>query len=48
MAKLSMSLNDAFNLVRARKTNVAPNFHFMEQLHTFERELSGKRVDTVR
>uniref|UniRef100_A0A1B6F2Q1 Dual specificity protein phosphatase n=2 Tax=Cuerna arida TaxID=1464854 RepID=A0A1B6F2Q1_9HEMI len=48
MAKLNMSLNDAFNLVRARKTNVAPNFHFMEQLHTFERELSGKRVDTVR
>lgn len=48
MAKLNMSLNDAFNLVRARKTNVAPNFHFMEQLHTFEGELSGKRTDTIR
>lgn len=50
MARLSLSLNDAFNLVRARKSNVAPNFHFMEQLHTFERELnlSGKRSDTVK
>lgn len=50
MARLSLSLNDAFNLVRARKSNVAPNFHFMEQLHTFERELnlSGKRSDTIK
>lgn len=40
MARRSMSLNDAFSLVRSRKSNVGPNFHFMEQLHAFERELT--------
>ncbi|KAL3267863.1 hypothetical protein HHI36_007004 [Cryptolaemus montrouzieri] len=39
MYKCSLNLNDAFNLVRSRKSNIAPNFHFMEQLLTFEREL---------
>jgi dual specificity MAP kinase phosphatase len=39
MYKLSLSLNDAFNVVRARKSNVAPNFNFMEQLHCFEQQL---------
>uniref|UniRef100_A0A1B6BWD5 Dual specificity protein phosphatase n=1 Tax=Clastoptera arizonana TaxID=38151 RepID=A0A1B6BWD5_9HEMI len=50
MARLSLSLNDAFNLVRSRKSNIAPNFHFMEQLHTFERELnsSGKHTETIK
>ncbi|XP_046741432.1 dual specificity protein phosphatase Mpk3 [Diprion similis] len=42
MHKCSLSLNDAFNLVRSRKSNVAPNFHFMEQLHSFERELRNR------
>ncbi|KAJ1532321.1 hypothetical protein ONE63_000928 [Megalurothrips usitatus] len=41
MYKMSLSLNDAFNLVRSRKSNIAPNFHFMEQLYNFERELHG-------
>jgi dual specificity MAP kinase phosphatase len=39
MYKCSLSLNDAFNVVRSRKSNIAPNFHFMEQLYNFEREL---------
>lgn len=39
MYKLNLSLNDAFTLVRNRKSNVGPNFHFMEQLHNFEQEL---------
>ena len=39
MYKCSLNLNDAFNVVRARKSNIAPNFHFMEQLYNFEREL---------
>lgn len=39
MYKCSLNLNDAFNLVRSRKSNIAPNFHFMEQLHNYEREL---------
>ncbi|XP_043259179.1 dual specificity protein phosphatase Mpk3 isoform X2 [Colletes gigas] len=42
MHKCSLSLNDAFNLVRSRKSNVAPNFHFMEQLHSFEKELRDR------
>ncbi|KAH0947446.1 hypothetical protein HN011_005540 [Eciton burchellii] len=45
MHKCSLSLNDAFNLVRSRKSNVAPNFHFMEQLHSFERELRDRGGD---
>ncbi|XP_058826572.1 dual specificity protein phosphatase Mpk3 isoform X2 [Topomyia yanbarensis] len=36
----TLSLNDAFSLVRARKPDVSPNFHFMEQLDTFERQLN--------
>lgn len=36
-----LSLNDAFTFVRARKPDVSPNFHFMEQLHTFERQLKN-------
>ncbi|XP_049782737.1 dual specificity protein phosphatase Mpk3-like [Schistocerca cancellata] len=44
MNKLSLSLNDAFNLVRSRKSNIAPNFHFMEQLHNYEQELSRPAV----
>ncbi|KAK9890845.1 hypothetical protein WA026_012191 [Henosepilachna vigintioctopunctata] len=39
MRKCSLNLNDAFNLVRSRKSNIAPNFHFMKQLHDFERDL---------
>ncbi|XP_077285874.1 mitogen-activated protein kinase phosphatase 3 isoform X2 [Arctopsyche grandis] len=34
-----LSLDDAFTLVRSRKADVAPNFHFMRQLHGFERDL---------
>lgn len=39
MQRHRLSLNDAFALVRSRKSDVAPNFHFMRQLHCFEREL---------
>ncbi|XP_059469659.1 dual specificity protein phosphatase Mpk3-like [Neocloeon triangulifer] len=39
MYKMHLSLNDAFNVVRNRKSNIAPNFNFMEQLHSFEQEL---------
>ncbi|XP_066993527.1 dual specificity protein phosphatase Mpk3 [Anabrus simplex] len=46
MYKLSLNLNDAFNLVRSRKSNIAPNFHFMEQLYSFERELASRDSDS--
>ncbi|XP_046387566.1 dual specificity protein phosphatase Mpk3 [Ischnura elegans] len=42
MHKLSLRLDDAFNLVRSRKADVAPNFHFMQQLLAFEREVLGE------
>lgn len=45
MYKLSLNLNDAFNMVRARKSNIAPNFHFMQQLHNFEHELARSPKD---
>jgi dual specificity MAP kinase phosphatase len=41
MYSRGLSLNDAFTFVRARKPDVSPNFHFMEQLHTFERQLKN-------
>ncbi|XP_021918498.1 dual specificity protein phosphatase Mpk3 isoform X2 [Zootermopsis nevadensis] len=47
MYKLSLNLNDAFNMVRARKSNIAPNFHFMQQLHNFECELARSPKDAT-
>ncbi|KAF8790316.1 dual specificity protein phosphatase Mpk3-like [Argiope bruennichi] len=40
MQKLRMSLNDAFDFVRQRKGNIAPNFNFISQLMIFERQLN--------
>lgn len=37
----SLCLNDAFTMVRVRKPDISPNFHFMEQLHSFERQLKS-------
>lgn len=37
----ALSLNEAFTLVRSRKPDVSPNFHFMQQLNTFEQEIRG-------
>jgi len=42
MYKRSLSLNDAYDLVRARKSNISPNFHFMGQLLDFERQLHSQ------
>lgn len=41
MHERSLCLNDAFSLVRQRKPDVSPNFHFMEQLHSFELQLKS-------
>lgn len=45
-----LSLNDAFMMVRDRKPDVSPNFHFMQQLQSFESQLrlspgDGKEMD---
>lgn len=35
-----MSLNDAYDFVRRKKSNISPNFNFMGQLLDFERQLN--------
>ncbi|KAB0341527.1 hypothetical protein FD754_018453 [Muntiacus muntjak] len=39
MQKLHLSLNDAYDLVKRKKSNISPNFSFMGQLLDFERSL---------
>jgi len=40
-----LSLNDAFMMVRDRKPDVSPNFHFMQQLQSFESQLRLSPAD---
>ncbi|XP_075883333.1 dual specificity protein phosphatase 6 [Nelusetta ayraudi] len=42
MQKLSLSMNDAYDIVKMKKSNISPNFNFMGQLLDFERTLSLK------
>lgn len=37
---MSMSMNDAYDYVRRKKSNISPNFNFMGQLLDFERQLN--------
>ncbi|KAM4563171.1 dual specificity protein phosphatase 7-like [Odontesthes bonariensis] len=39
MQRLNLSLNDAYDLVKRKKSNISPNFNFMGQLLDFERTL---------
>ncbi|XP_077001074.1 dual specificity protein phosphatase 9 [Tamandua tetradactyla] len=39
MQKLHLSLGDAYDLVKRKKSNVSPNFNFLGQLLDFERSL---------
>ncbi|XP_032819478.1 dual specificity protein phosphatase 7-like [Petromyzon marinus] len=39
MQKLSLPLNDAYDFVKHKKSNISPNFNFMGQLLDFERRL---------
>lgn len=34
-----LNFEEAFALVRLRKPDISPNFHFLRQLHSFERQL---------
>ncbi|XP_073420584.1 dual specificity protein phosphatase 7-like [Dendrobates tinctorius] len=42
MQKLNLSLNDAYDFVKRKKSNISPNFNFMGQLLDFERTLGLK------
>ncbi|XP_005805734.1 dual specificity protein phosphatase 7-like [Xiphophorus maculatus] len=39
MQRLNLSLNDAYDFVKRKKSNISPNFNFMGQLLDFERTL---------
>uniref|UniRef100_A0A8C9QPB0 protein-tyrosine-phosphatase n=1 Tax=Spermophilus dauricus TaxID=99837 RepID=A0A8C9QPB0_SPEDA len=39
MQKMNLSLTDAYDFVKRKKSNISPNFNFMGQLLNFERTL---------
>jgi hypothetical protein len=40
MSSQNLTLNEAYDFVKARKSNVSPNFNFMGQLLEFERSIN--------
>ncbi|MEE6511560.1 hypothetical protein FKM82_018183, partial [Ascaphus truei] len=48
MQKLHLSLNDAYDFVKRKKSNISPNFNFMGQLLDFERTLGLKSPCDIR
>ena len=46
MLKHGYSLNDAYDFVKAKKSNISPNFNFMQQLLDFERTRLNSKTPT--
>lgn len=46
MLKHGFSLNDAYDYVKDKKSNISPNFNFMQQLLDFERTKSSSQTPT--
>lgn len=44
MHSRGINLEEAFALVRRRKPDISPNFHFLRQLHSFEGSCLGLRT----
>ncbi|WAR21072.1 DUS4-like protein [Mya arenaria] len=47
MYKNDMTLEDAFDLVRARRGVISPNLNFMQQLKEFEKELICRKMSDI-
>ena len=48
MLKNGYSLNEAYDVVKAKKSNISPNFNFMQQLLDFERAGPSSQTPTGR
>lgn len=44
MQETDYSLNDAFDFVKQRKSDISPNFGFMGQLLEFQKKLKQKKL----
>ena len=43
MNTMNLNLNDAYDFVKEKKSNVSPNLNFMGQLLDYERQISSLR-----
>lgn len=48
MHSMKVDLNEAFEVVKRKRANIAPNFNFMGQLQDFEKHLLSRRVCNCR
>ena len=44
MTTMNLTLNDAYDFVKEKKSNVSPNLNFMGQLLDYERQINSPRI----